>query len=108
MTEFAPSTPSPTAEREDAFAALPEGCMIGHRKSSTLSRAQARRSRVSASVYEPSNGSSREGGGQFEEAEAFRARIEALRSDMGEGWLKVFNQSQIGSPPPASASATAS
>ena len=35
------------------------------------------------------------------EADAFRARIEALRADMGEGWLKVFTQSHMGSPPPA-------
>ncbi|PIL35862.1 hypothetical protein GSI_01522 [Ganoderma sinense ZZ0214-1] len=102
MTEF---TPSPA---DDAFAPLPEGQLPGlpHRKSSTLTRSQARRARMSASVYEPgADGGRREGGGaQFEsEADAFRARIEALRSDMGEGWLKVFNQSQIvGSPPRAS------
>ena len=94
MTEF---TPSPV---DDAFAPLPEGPILGHRKSSTLTRAQARRARMSASVYEPGNTGKE---GQFEEADAFRARIEALRSDMGEGWLKVFNQSQIvGSPPRAS------
>ena len=95
MTEF---TPSPADN--DAF----EGRMPGlaHRKSSTLTRAQARRARMSASVYEP--GPDAGAGAQFgSEADAFRARIEALRSDMGEGWLKVFNQSQIvGSPPRAS------
>ena len=103
MTEF---TPSPV---DDTFAPLPEGRMmpgLPHRKSSTLTRAQARRARMSASVYEPGTGGglAKEGGAQFEsEADAFRARIEALRSDMGEGWLKVFNQSQIvGSPPRAS------
>ena len=99
MTEF---TPSPV---DDAFAPLPEGRMgpgLAHRKSSTLTRAQARRARMSASVYEPGPAAKEEG--QFgSEADAFRARIEALRSDMGEGWLKVFNQSQIvGSPPRAS------
>ena len=57
---------------------------------------------MSASVYEPGD-AARTKEGQFEEADAFRARIEALRSDMGEGWLKVFNQSLIvGSPPRAS------
>jgi hypothetical protein len=29
----------------------------------------------------------------IKEADAFRARIEALRSEMGDGWLKVFTQS---------------
>ncbi|TBU41770.1 L domain-like protein [Dichomitus squalens] len=108
MTEFAPTAPSPTTEADDAFASLPEGRMIGHRKSSTLSRAQARRARVSASVYEPGNARGKESGNQFEEADAFRARIEALRSDMGEGWLKVFNQSQIGSPTRANATTSPS
>jgi len=31
--------------------------------------------------------------GEIKEADAFRARIEALRSEMGDGWLKVFTQS---------------
>nr|VWO98293.1 Adenylate cyclase AcyA [Ganoderma boninense] len=95
MTEF---TPSPV---DDAF----EGRMPGlaHRKSSTLTRAQARRARMSASVYEPGPDAAGRAKEFESEADAFRARIEALRSDMGEGWLKVFNQSQIvGSPPRAS------
>ena len=94
MTEF---TPSPV---DDAFAPLPEGRMgtgLAHRKSSTLTRAQARRARMSASVYEPPRQET--GTSPVKEADAFRARIEALRSDMGEGWLKVFNQSQLTSPP---------
>ena len=81
----------------------------GHKRAATVaSRSSARRNRVSASLYEPPTPDDDKKDNQFSEAEAFRARIEALRSDMGEGWLKVFNQSQIGSPPPASASATAS
>ncbi len=95
MTEFAPSSHSP--DPSDSFAPTTQGRPLGHRKSSTLTRAQARRARQSASVYEPSK---EEGDNQFREADAFRARIEALRSDMGEGWLKVFNQSQLGSPQP--------
>ncbi|RPD57632.1 L domain-like protein [Lentinus tigrinus ALCF2SS1-7] len=94
MTEFAPSSTS--SDLSDGFTpSIPER-PLAHRKSSTLSRAQMRRARVSASVYEQSK---EEGDRQFQEADAFRARIEALRSDMGEGWLKVFNQSQLGSPP---------
>lgn len=60
-------------------------------------RSAARRGRVSASIYEPSPETD-----AAKEADAFRKRIEALRTDMGEGWLKVFNQSQIGSPGVAS------
>ncbi|KAI6040333.1 hypothetical protein EDC04DRAFT_2678591 [Pisolithus marmoratus] len=35
---------------------------------------------------------------QMREGQVYRARIEALRSDMGEGWLKVFSQSHVSSP----------
>ncbi|KAH8107989.1 hypothetical protein BXZ70DRAFT_913571 [Cristinia sonorae] len=75
---------------------------VGHRRSATMTKSAARRARVSASVYEPPP-AEKDGKGEAErqrvEAEAFRARIEALRSDMGEGWLKVFNQSHMSSPP---------
>ncbi|KAH9014853.1 hypothetical protein EDB85DRAFT_2135474 [Lactarius pseudohatsudake] len=33
---------------------------------------------------------------EIKEADAFRARVEALRSEMGDGWLKVFSQSHAG------------
>ena len=62
-------------------------------------RSAARRGRVAASVFETptakadevlvEEGMERE----IREADAFRARIEALRSEMGDGWLKVFTQS---------------
>ncbi|KAI0829792.1 hypothetical protein BC628DRAFT_1358784 [Trametes gibbosa] len=93
MTEFAPSTNSELADAAEAFAPSSHGSL---RKSSTVARSAARRARVSASVYEPSKEDASES--QFREADAFRARIEALRADMGEGWLKVFNQSQLASP----------
>ncbi|KAG1796523.1 hypothetical protein EV424DRAFT_552487 [Suillus variegatus] len=35
---------------------------------------------------------------QIRDAELYRARMQALRSDMGDGWLKVFSQSQTPSP----------
>jgi hypothetical protein len=31
--------------------------------------------------------------GEIKKADAFRAGIEALRSEMGDGWLKVYTQS---------------
>ncbi|KAJ3489134.1 hypothetical protein NLI96_g2372 [Meripilus lineatus] len=66
-----------------------------HRRSATMSsRSATRRARVSASLFEGpgGNGGSGNGGGAmvgdgkpFDESAAFRARIEALRSDMGMG-----------------------
>lgn len=64
----------------------------------TRAKGAARRARASASAYEPPeelNGDNAKD--QQNEAEAFRARIEALRADMGDGWLKVLNQSSLGS-----------
>lgn len=47
-------------------------------------------------VFEPPDSSVGAGGdGGMREAELYRARIEALRTDMGDGWLKVFSQSQV-------------
>ncbi len=54
------------------------------------SRSTMRRARVSASVYEPS-----ELHLDTAEAGAYRRRIEALKQDMGDGWLKVFSQSEM-------------
>ncbi|KAH8828289.1 leucine rich repeat domain-containing protein [Flagelloscypha sp. PMI_526] len=60
------------------------------------SRASKRRARVTASVYEPSSGSGVDEDDRGEEiqgsAEAYRRRIEALKRDMGENWLRVFGQ----------------
>ncbi|KAJ3850325.1 hypothetical protein EV368DRAFT_45566 [Lentinula lateritia] len=81
------------------------------RNSQTFSSAKssARRQRVSASVYEPPTGMDNDSfsfaGGQtntiVDEAEAFRRRIEALRQDMGDGWLKIFSQTQMKTPSPS-------
>ena len=62
-------------------------------------RSATRRARAAASVFETpitkSGSVSKEEGteGEIKEADAFRAQIEALRSEMGDGWLKVFTQS---------------
>jgi Leucine-rich repeat (LRR) protein len=59
-------------------------------------RSAARRARAAASVFE-APGKAEEGSGEeIKEADAFRARVEALRSEMGDGWLKVFSQSHAG------------
>ncbi|KAI0339800.1 hypothetical protein BDW22DRAFT_1360816 [Trametopsis cervina] len=107
QTEFSPSLPS--SGRDDIDVVSPPSSppsddrrSSAHRRSATMSSKSAmRRARVSASMYEPPTpGGAENGNAQFSEAEAFRQRIEALRSDMGEGWLKVFNQSHMASPTP--------
>lgn len=111
-----PSSPLSSSNGKSAFNApsvrsppVSDRSSAGYRRSATVtSKSAMRRARVSASMYEPptpgAGGEKEEGQGQsesqFSEAEAFRARIEALRSDMGEGWLKVFNQSHMSSPTP--------
>ncbi|KAJ7045439.1 leucine-rich protein [Mycena alexandri] len=67
-----------------------------HRNSATFSaKGSGRRTRITASVYEPVTSTS--DGDEEEVAEdsvdAYRRRIEALKKDMGDGWLKVFTQS---------------
>jgi len=62
------------------------------------SRAAIRRARATASTFDPPG----DPGDPGQSPEAFRAKIEALRSDMGDGWLKVLNQSHLGSPGVAS------
>jgi len=99
-TEFVPSSSS-FLDNEPVSPLQSFDDKSSRRRSATLSsRSAARRARVTASVYEPPGAIGSGNGTQpIDEAEAFRARIEALRSDMGDGWLKVFNQSQLGSPP---------
>lgn len=105
QTEHSPA--SPTTESVPGELPSPtEHRAPTHKRSATMSsRSAARRARISASLFEapPARGEEK-ADGQMSEAEAFRARIEALRSDMGEGWLKVFNQSQMASPSPPVAS----
>ncbi|KIO28090.1 hypothetical protein M407DRAFT_22720 [Tulasnella calospora MUT 4182] len=91
--------------------------------SGSTSRGNKRRARLSASVYEPSaapmsgsppslssspskpNGFARPSNGDSNElhfaseADAFRAKMEALRNEVGDSWLKVLSQSNNLSPP---------
>lgn len=108
-TEFAPAPDTRSGIDDAAYARDDSNThtptqSTAHRRSATMSsKSAARRARISASVYEPppggGNGRGEVAGKQLDEAEAFRARIEALRSDMGDGWLKVFNQSHMSTPP---------
>jgi hypothetical protein len=111
-----PTTPAPTQSTSGTAATAAEASPTSpvavtppfRRGSATLSsKLAARRTRVSASVYEPptsisdgeDNSGADGGGGEIRDnADAYRKRIEALRKDMGDGWLKVFSQSQMKSP----------
>jgi len=87
-TSTSPPVASPTTPATATFRR--------NRNSATFSaKASSRRARVTASVYEPVTSTS---DGEGEEAvddsvDAYRRRIEALKKDMGDGWLKVFRQS---------------
>ncbi|KAF8488418.1 hypothetical protein JB92DRAFT_3101083 [Gautieria morchelliformis] len=76
-------------------------------------KSNKRRVRLSPSMYEPASashgfpdrtleveGSSRSSSGKpsVSEAEKFRKQIEALRSEVGDSWLKVLSQTHLGSP----------
>ncbi|EKM54595.1 uncharacterized protein PHACADRAFT_258559 [Phanerochaete carnosa HHB-10118-sp] len=97
QSEFAPASPLATSPPSES-SSLVDRRGLAHKRSATMtSRSAARCARVSATTFEPPPGEEKNNG-QMSEAEAFRARIEALRSDMGDGWLKVFNQSHMASP----------
>lgn len=67
------------------------------RSSTIASRSAKRAARVSASMFEPSSANPGGSGGERFEAdgEALRRKIEALKREMGDGWLGVFSQSQV-------------
>ncbi|ESK88459.1 leucine rich repeat domain protein [Moniliophthora roreri MCA 2997] len=104
MTEFPPPTSvdnsaetlSTSIQQSDSAM----GAFRRARNSRTISsKSAARRARVTASVYEPSTPRDDEGmTSEIDEAEAFRMRIEALKQDMGDAWLKVFSQTQMKTP----------
>jgi hypothetical protein len=85
-----PTTNDPTAEPP-----FPPPLSTTHRASRTpqtfSSRSAVRRARMSTSVFETQDAGTGNDGG----VEEYRKRIEALRSDMGDGWLKAFSQSQL-------------
>lgn len=59
------------------------------------SKSEARRARISASVFEPSTMKfESEDSLSDDNADAYRKKIESLKKDMGESWLKVYSQSQ--------------
>ncbi|KAG8996112.1 hypothetical protein FRB94_008567 [Tulasnella sp. JGI-2019a] len=93
---------------------------VGRNASRKATNSNRRRARVSASVYEPSASTfaappslssspkkvsifGGEPAAELEfasEADAFRAQVEAIRKDVGDGWLKVLTQQSNGLPTP--------
>ncbi|GLB37129.1 putative leucine rich repeat [Lyophyllum shimeji] len=116
QTEFIPSstttaapslsTPPPAEEPPSSVSPrTPPSIRMGRSSATFASRSGTRRARVSASVYEPPSMTDGEEGGRGGEdirdnAEAYRRQLEALKKDMGDGWLKVFSQSQMKNPSP--------
>ena len=99
QTEFTPPPPVLALAESDG---PPSPVLLRPSADRTMSvrvssrRSAARRARAAASVFE-APGKAEEGTGEeIKEADAFRARVEALRSEMGDGWLKVFSQSNAG------------
>ncbi|KAF8070203.1 leucine rich repeat domain-containing protein [Lyophyllum atratum] len=118
QTEFIPSStsfaapdasspfgpPSPEESSSSISPAMPPSMRTARGSGTFSSGSGMRRARVSASVYEPASVSDEEegsrGGDDRDNADAFRKQMEALKKDMGDGWLKVFSQSQIKTPGP--------
>ncbi|KAG7446373.1 uncharacterized protein BT62DRAFT_968114 [Guyanagaster necrorhizus] len=107
-TELAPVSPAESFGFPDVLAttqskslnSITSQSLRRTREPQTLSfKSAVRRARVTASVYEPATlGSDREevSGEEIKDnADAYRRRIEALKKDMGDGWLKVFSQTQM-------------
>jgi hypothetical protein len=90
QTEYAPA--SAIAESDDATSPVLAHSPSEHTMSVRVSsrRSAARRGRVATSVFESPT---TKPGEVLEEADALRARMEALRSEMGDGWLKVLRSS---------------
>ncbi|KAF8200876.1 leucine rich repeat domain-containing protein [Pholiota molesta] len=86
-TEHAPSGTSlaPLPENRLPYSLLSEGS----KPNTPLSRSEARKARQSASVFEA--GTVDDGDG---DVDAYRKTIESLKKDMGDSWLKVYNQTQ--------------
>ncbi|KAG9119175.1 hypothetical protein FRC07_005956 [Ceratobasidium sp. 392] len=94
--------PSPIREEtEPIVSPTPSTRPSGHRRQTSGSslggmgkgsKGAKRRARASASVYEPAGN-----GGEtsaVDDGEAFRRKMEALRAEVGDSWLKVLSQQQ--------------
>lgn len=86
---------------------------VGTSRTISSAKSNKRHIRLSPSMYEPTSASrgftertqtgeeyleSPSGQPAASEAEVFRKRIEALRNEVGDSWLKVLSQTHLGSP----------
>ncbi|CAE6470521.1 unnamed protein product [Rhizoctonia solani] len=87
--------PTPPAEtkprRPSAHRRQTSASSVGG-KASPATKSAKRRARASASVYEPGVPITDEP--RMDDAEAFRHKMEALRAEVGDSWLKVLSQQQ--------------
>jgi len=91
QTEYNPAFPSPNIPQRNPTLISRPNLITG---SATISpRSERRRARVSASVFEP-DAWPRQLSAVDDDAATFRKKIESLKNDMGDSWLKVYNQSQ--------------
>ncbi len=90
QTEYHPSFTSQSAHTPLSQPHIRSG------SAALSSRSERRRVRVSASVFEPagSDAWSKQLGVADDNVATYRRQMEDLKRDMGESWLKVYNQSQ--------------
>jgi hypothetical protein len=96
QTEFIPVT-SMAESTPGIAASVSPGKRRGGNSGTLSSRSGARR-RLSASVFEGQTSHSDgedEDGEILDSAEAYRRRLEALKKDMGDGWLQIYSQTQV-------------
>lgn len=83
-------------------AVTPATYLQGPLPGTLSSMSSKRRARVSASAHEAfphdQDEEATKAGEIREHADAYRKKLEALKKDMGEGWLKVYAQSELRSP----------
>ena len=90
QTEYNPAFASRNIPERNPMLISRPNAMTG---SATISsRSERRRARVSASVFEPAGPDAWPK--VDDNAATFRKKIESLKNDMGDSWLKVYNQSQ--------------
>ena len=101
QTEYNPSSMSPSAAANGPISQWNSTPFTRPNRTSTMSRAEIRRGRVSASVFEATGSNAwPQPDGAVDDPETYRKKIELLKRDMGDSWLKVYNQSQPSPPPP--------
>ncbi|KAG6868101.1 hypothetical protein C0993_007511 [Termitomyces sp. T159_Od127] len=91
-----PTSPAkPPSLKESSSISLGLTSQAAGRKATAASRARAGASVFDKPVHSEGEEGSDGGEDMKDNGDAFRRRIEALKKDMGDSWLKVYSQSQI-------------